>query len=109
MYAAGQVRHLSRTTSLEGSLARLDAAYYALRERGYLCEAARDGRGPQAAEAPVVSKGALSEALDAIDCHHEPEELDELWALLDADSDGVLSHHELTIAGARRADSKAVT
>ena len=93
-FNAEQSRQLSRTTSLEHALAGLDDAYYALRESGAL-----DGTVDLSRDAPpLISKAALGDALGAAGAPPlAPPELDELWALLDTNADGVLNPEEVRV------------
>ena len=88
-FNAEQGRQVLATASLEQSLASLDTAYYALRERGLLGDDKESEPGSLAST--PVSKEVLGDVLASASVRLAPGELDELWTLLDTNDDGVLS------------------
>lgn len=114
-FHVSQGQQVVRTASLERSLNGLDAAYFALRPSRMLAAStdvdatsatadAVDERLPASEEPLVITKAALREALGRVQQaggkpslvllgrapHQQNLDFDELWALLDANGDGVL-------------------
>ena len=114
-FHSSQQQLVARTASLDRSLTGLDSAYFALRQRSLMlddrqvAEGDDDGSGGRA-EPLVITKEILREALQrAASSNADADvqtmvaprhgDVDELWRLLDADGDGVLTASELTGAG----------